>query len=1015
MKKKNFILLFVCVTLSIYAVTINIPEDYATIQEGIDASEDGDEVIVAPGTYVENINFNGKAIILGSWFYTTQDTSYISQTIINGNQEGSVVTFISGETSTTVLTGFTITDGNAEDGGGIYVIESGPHLENLLVIDNSGFFGGGIYCDGEASLENLEIRDNQAEWYGGGLSCGSNTNLLNVKIINNISSGNGGGIDCFGTESVIFTDVLITGNSAIGSGGGIYCGNFGMCTLSNVTITNNSAGASGGGIASYHSYGSSVIFDSENRCNLYYNNVSGRGNGSEIYFTSPIDVIVDTFTVLNPSDFHAAPLENFSFDILHGLQEQVSADLYVSPQGDNHNTGLDAANPLKTVQYACSIIQASSVDPHTIYLSAGIYSPSVNGEFFPINIPANVSLCGTGETEVILDAENTGRVIMIDQAENVTVCDLTVTNGYGDKNGGGIYCLETNLILENITVINNYADGWGGGIYFQGFNNIFLNNLHILNNSARLSGGGLFCLSSSPNLTNVMIRNNSARTGGGVCLKGNCSPAFANVTITYNIANLGGGIHLDLSSEVEFSNENRCNIYLNNTNNRESGSDLYSTDAVSVIVDTFTVMNPTDFQASPLENFSFDILHGLQEQVSADLYVSPLGDNNNSGLDPENPLKTIQFACSVIMADSLDPHTIYLAEGIYSPGSNGEYFPVNLPSNVSLSGTEAANVILDADGTANVIFIYQVENVKISNLTITGGYSTTFGGGIYCMYASPYLLNLIIAGNSAQMGGGMFCTSESRPILANVTFSHNSAIFGGGIYCMDGGSAVLVNCLMWQDTQAEIICDSDVIHTLIVAYSDIEGGLDGIVNYGQGEIIGLEGNIDDAPMFNDPESGDYSLMVDSPCIDAGIAWFEYEGEVFAAFHENDYFGSAPDMGALEYGIVNTDELKIENVKLKISIYPNPFNPETTISFFTTTSLRGTTTWQAESTENTELCIYNLKGQRIRKWKIENVKCKINSVVWDGKNDSGKMMGSGVYLVSFRSGERCEMKKLILLK
>ncbi|MDP8221435.1 MAG: hypothetical protein P9X26_08820, partial [Candidatus Stygibacter frigidus] len=86
MKKQIMCIIFLVLMTGAFATTIYIPEDYATIQAGINASEDGDEIIVSPGTYVENINFNGKAVILGSLFYTTQDTSYISQTIIDGNQ-----------------------------------------------------------------------------------------------------------------------------------------------------------------------------------------------------------------------------------------------------------------------------------------------------------------------------------------------------------------------------------------------------------------------------------------------------------------------------------------------------------------------------------------------------------------------------------------------------------------------------------------------------------------------------------------------------------------------------------------------------------------------------------------------------------------------------------------------------------------------------------------------------------------------------------------------------------------
>jgi len=73
------------------ATIINIPDDYGTIQEGIDAGSNGDTVLVQPDIYYENFNFNGHNIVLGSWFLTTGDTSYISQTVIDGGGNESVI------------------------------------------------------------------------------------------------------------------------------------------------------------------------------------------------------------------------------------------------------------------------------------------------------------------------------------------------------------------------------------------------------------------------------------------------------------------------------------------------------------------------------------------------------------------------------------------------------------------------------------------------------------------------------------------------------------------------------------------------------------------------------------------------------------------------------------------------------------------------------------------------------------------------------------------------------------
>ena len=70
---------------------------FASIQKAIDSSKDGETVLVLPGTYKENINYNGKNITVASKYLTTEDKSYIESTIIDGDEKGSVVTFENGE------------------------------------------------------------------------------------------------------------------------------------------------------------------------------------------------------------------------------------------------------------------------------------------------------------------------------------------------------------------------------------------------------------------------------------------------------------------------------------------------------------------------------------------------------------------------------------------------------------------------------------------------------------------------------------------------------------------------------------------------------------------------------------------------------------------------------------------------------------------------------------------------------------------------------------------------------
>ena len=119
------------------ADTIHVPVD----QAAIDAASDGDEVVVDPGTYNETINFNEKAITLLSSSDNPADT------IIDGDGAGSVVTCESGETSATVLQGFTLTGGYSDTGGGMFNDNnSSPTVTNCIFSGNETDEGGGSSC-----------------------------------------------------------------------------------------------------------------------------------------------------------------------------------------------------------------------------------------------------------------------------------------------------------------------------------------------------------------------------------------------------------------------------------------------------------------------------------------------------------------------------------------------------------------------------------------------------------------------------------------------------------------------------------------------------------------------------------------------------------------------------------------------------------------------------------------------------------------------------------------------------
>jgi len=155
------VLLLLVFTPGATAATINVPGDSATIQAAIaDAGTvKDDEIVVAAGTYVENIDFLRKAITLRSASGDPADT------IIDGGGSDSVVTCDSGEDSNTVLDGFTITNGaSATYGGGMYNYESSPTVTNCILWGDSPdeIINAGSNIDATPFFVDVDGPDNTA-------------------------------------------------------------------------------------------------------------------------------------------------------------------------------------------------------------------------------------------------------------------------------------------------------------------------------------------------------------------------------------------------------------------------------------------------------------------------------------------------------------------------------------------------------------------------------------------------------------------------------------------------------------------------------------------------------------------------------------------------------------------------------------------------------------------------------------------------------------------------------------
>ncbi|MDP8267382.1 MAG: T9SS type A sorting domain-containing protein [Candidatus Tenebribacter davisii] len=1107
--------------LNLSATIINIPQDYLTIQEGINASVNADTVLVQPGTYNENINYNGKDITIASLFITTQDTIYISQTIIDGNQNGCIVTFDEYETSLAKLIGFSLIEGSGKHflfevepgifhsfyfGGAIYCANSSPELSFLNIYNNEANQGSGIYLKmSNSTISNVEIFNNHCiqdiygESRGGGICCwSSNLILENIELYNNSATGgsgggihastssnitiqnlssynniasSGGGLFFHGSNSEI-TNAQIFDNSTLNRGGGITCRNSCTITLTNVSISDNDTGQNGGGVFcasgsnlnlintvisnnTSQQYGGGIYcndanidFDFVNKSSIYSNSSI---YGNDLYSNVLIIAIIDTFTVIEPTEYYAFPIDNFYFDIENSILEQIASDVYVSPNGNDLNSGTSWDNALKTINSALIRIQVNYDNPRTIFLDTGIFSSETNGEIFPLYLLSYLTLQGMSEIETELNASNENNVIYLNQTNNIFIKNMKLSNGFSGiyslyaspvienvhisnnncekgagiysnesslicnnivlsqnvaNDGGGMYIMNSDLSLSNSKIIDNQAiDESGGGLYFYD-SNFVIDSTQVINNYSSTKGGGIHFAKSSGDLKNTQIKYNQSLQGGGISNRQESNINLENVNILYNHAYCGGGLyHSDGSSQdhtyIEFNQEDRCNIYLNQA---AYANDLYISTfyhQIDVIVDTFTVNNPSSFHYGDDFDFTVDILHGKVEQINSDLYVSPVGNDQNIGDDPENPLKTIYMASAKIIADESNNRTINLLPGIYSPTSNNEIFPISCADYVAYNGQSTSETILDAEFTNDGFYSRRNEQVNISNVKVRN----CLGAGIYSSLSHLTLNRIELSDNfNSGYGAGGVSASSSNVTLLNSTIVNNSSENSVGAIKCTWSDMYVLNTILWDNGEEQIqISGSNYTSAyMLITYSDIQFGESDIVIIGDSELDYEDSNIDEDPLFN----WNYYLPENSPCVDAGIDYFEWNSEVLLYLQPDEYYGPAPDIGAYEYGFVEADELNMISLNQSIisQNYPNPFNPETLIKF------------SIPEDSKVDITVYNVKGQKVKTLVKKDLEKGIHEIIWNSKDDNNKSVASGVYFYQFIvDGKTKKVKKCLLLK
>lgn len=277
------------------AATLNVPADWPTIQQAVDHSADGDEIVVAPGIYAEHVIVDGKGPRL------IRSSAGPGATTVRGSLSGSP--FSVTNSTDIVIRGFTIRqglngihadfdvrlviDGNiivdnrsADDGAGIWGVRSSIDITNNRIANNvanisGGFDGGGLYAYQMTGAVVNNVFDNNTGAEGGGMIITETSPSLYVA--NNLftanHANNGGAILVYVRVNPEIRSNTFAGNTANAAGGALWYRSLSTVQFANNILANNTAPFGGGAYAA--DAGASAVYT----CNDAWGNAGGNYAG----------------------------------------------------------------------------------------------------------------------------------------------------------------------------------------------------------------------------------------------------------------------------------------------------------------------------------------------------------------------------------------------------------------------------------------------------------------------------------------------------------------------------------------------------------------------------------------------------------------------------------------------------------------------------------------------------------------------------------------------------------------
>ncbi|MHC4213186.1 MAG: LamG-like jellyroll fold domain-containing protein [Planctomycetota bacterium] len=782
----SIVVVFLLLSSSVVAEERYVPSEYATIQDAIDAANNGDIVIVAEGTYTgpgnRDISFLGKAISVRS--SDPNDPDIVAATIINcqgtsSNKHRGFI-FHNNEGNSSILGGLTIANGHQEYGGGIYCYSSNPIISRCVIRDNTthGTYhthgGGGIYCKScSPKIENCTIINNISRSRGGGIYCeGSSASIDNCTIINNkaqswgsgifYNAGYGGGICCFYGNPKI-KNSIITDNSA-SYGGGIH-GNRSNMTVKHCTIAYNRASRTGG---IYRYLGSGTINNSilwgntassepvfHSNFTVSYCNVEGGYLGEGNVDADPCFINPDEDNYHLSSSSPCINTGDYGYISLPGDTDIDGDSRIINGITDMGADEVNYEGPL--IGFSTTKVEFHAIETQTNPENKILGIINIGTELLSWEVMEDCSWLGVNPVNGVSHGEVNDVTFIVDisgLSSGVYNCELIVT-GPGAINSPRV--VEVSLVVHAPVI------------------ELSTNSFEFL----ALEDG------PNPNVQELGIRNADVETLNWV-IDSNCD-------------------WLAVTPQVGFSTGEN-DIVTMSVDSQGMAAGTYSCD-FAVISDWAT--------NSP-------------QVVSVSLYIGV-------ALNVPSEYSTIQTAINA----SEKGDTVLIADGIFRGNGNRDIdFKGKAITVRSKNGP--ANCIIDCQRSGRGFNFHSREDSTsvLDGVTITNGYSEFEGGGICCWdNSSPTITNCNIIDNMAFYGGGIG-GYNSKPVISNCFIARNFASdFGGGLCRLAG---LISNCIIAANKAVVeggglYWYDGDITNCLITGNTaSIAGGL----SMCKGNIIG---------------------------------------------------------------------------------------------------------------------------------------------------------------------------------